>query len=115
MAGRVSGNDLWRLSAASLAQRVTSGAVDATAAVESGWEGPAATWESSVHAVAHADPAARREGARHASGGPLAGVPLLVKDNLCTLDYPTTCGSRILAGYRPPYDATVIARLRAVG
>jgi len=42
-------------------------------------------------------------------------VPVLVKDNLCTSDYPTTCGSRILAGYRPPYDATVIARLRAAG
>jgi aspartyl-tRNA(Asn)/glutamyl-tRNA(Gln) amidotransferase subunit A len=42
-------------------------------------------------------------------------VPVVVKDNLCTTDYPTTCASRILAGYRPPYDATVIARLRAAG
>jgi aspartyl-tRNA(Asn)/glutamyl-tRNA(Gln) amidotransferase subunit A len=39
----------------------------------------------------------------------------VVKDNLCTTDYPTTCGSRILEGYRPPYDATVIRRLRAAG
>ncbi|HEY6193914.1 MAG TPA: Asp-tRNA(Asn)/Glu-tRNA(Gln) amidotransferase subunit GatA, partial [Candidatus Eisenbacteria bacterium] len=47
--------------------------------------------------------------------GPLAGVPVLLKDNLCTTDYPTTCGSRILAGWRAPYDATVVARLRAAG
>src|SRR6185436_19592660 len=47
--------------------------------------------------------------------GPLAGVPVLVKDNLCTRDYPTTCGSKILAGYRAPYDATVIRRLREAG
>jgi aspartyl-tRNA(Asn)/glutamyl-tRNA(Gln) amidotransferase subunit A len=40
---------------------------------------------------------------------------VLVKDNLCTTDYLTTCGSKILAGYRPPYDATAIARLRAAG
>jgi len=38
-----------------------------------------------------------------------------VKDNLCTTDYPTTCGSRILAGWHAPYDATVIRRLRVAG
>jgi aspartyl-tRNA(Asn)/glutamyl-tRNA(Gln) amidotransferase subunit A len=46
---------------------------------------------------------------------PLYGVPVLVKDNICTRDMPTTCGSRILAGYVPQYDATVIARLRNAG
>jgi len=47
--------------------------------------------------------------------GPLAGVPLALKDNLCTLDAPTTCSSKILKDYVAPYDATVVARLRAAG
>jgi aspartyl-tRNA(Asn)/glutamyl-tRNA(Gln) amidotransferase subunit A len=45
--------------------------------------------------------------------GPLAGVPIAIKDAICTRGTPTTAGSRILAGYKPPYDATVIERLRA--
>jgi aspartyl-tRNA(Asn)/glutamyl-tRNA(Gln) amidotransferase subunit A len=44
--------------------------------------------------------------------GPLAGLPVAVKDVLCTADQPTTCASRILAGFRPPYDAHVVTRLR---
>lgn len=47
--------------------------------------------------------------------GPLAGVPIAVKDNICTRGIPTTCASRILEGYRPPYDAQVVERLRAAG
>ncbi|HEX7460368.1 MAG TPA: Asp-tRNA(Asn)/Glu-tRNA(Gln) amidotransferase subunit GatA [Acidimicrobiales bacterium] len=47
--------------------------------------------------------------------GPLAGVPVALKDNLCTRGVPTTCSSRILAGWKPPYDATVVERLRAAG
>ncbi len=47
--------------------------------------------------------------------GLLAGVPVAVKDNLCTRGTPTTCASRILEGWRPPYDATVVTRLRAAG
>ena len=47
--------------------------------------------------------------------GPLAGVPLVVKDNMCTRGLPTTCGSRILNGWRPPYDATVVRRLADAG
>jgi aspartyl-tRNA(Asn)/glutamyl-tRNA(Gln) amidotransferase subunit A len=47
--------------------------------------------------------------------GVLAGVPVALKDNLCTRGVPTTCSSRILEGWRPPYDATVVARLRAAG
>ena len=118
--------DAWRLSALELAALVRSGELDAGEAVESGWAGPAALWEEDVHAVAHADPAARAAGAAAARAGPgagtgggasgaLLGVPVLVKDNICTTDLPTTCGSKVLAGYRPPYDATIIARLRAAG
>ena len=111
--------ELWRRSASALAAAVRDGAATAEAAVESGWEGPAAVWESTVHAVVHADRGARAAGALAAGEtggrGALQGVPVIVKDNLCTLDYPTTCGSKILAGYHPPYDATVIRRLRAAG
>src|SRR5262249_41495960 len=42
--------------------------------------------------------------------GPLAGVPVALKDNLCTRGIPTTCSSRILDGWRPPYTATVVDR-----
>ncbi|HZA15992.1 MAG TPA: Asp-tRNA(Asn)/Glu-tRNA(Gln) amidotransferase subunit GatA [Pseudonocardiaceae bacterium] len=46
---------------------------------------------------------------------PLAGVPLALKDVFITADMPTTCGSRILEGWRPPYDATVTRLLREAG
>ena len=47
--------------------------------------------------------------------GPLAGVPVAVKDNLCTRGVPTTCSSHILDGWQPPYDATVVERVTAAG
>ena len=47
--------------------------------------------------------------------GPLAGVPIALKDNMCTRGIPTTCSSRILDGWRPPYDATVVTKLREAG
>ena len=53
--------------------------------------------------------------ARGDDPGPLAGVPIALKDNLCTRGVPTTCSSRILEGWRPPYDATVVERLRDAG
>ena len=108
-------SDLWKLSATALAERVRSGKVSAGETVESGWEGPAKAWEKDVHAIVASDPAARAAGVKAAADGPLKGVPVVVKDNLCTTDYATTCGSKILEGYRPPYDATVIRRLRAAG
>ena len=49
------------------------------------------------------------------SVGPLAGVPIALKDNLCTNGVATTCSSRILEGWVPPYDATVVSRLVAAG
>ena len=45
----------------------------------------------------------------------LAGVPLAVKDVISTHGIPTTCGSRILEGYKPPYDATAVTRLERAG
>jgi len=76
-----------------------------------------------VHAFLHvaadrAVEAARAVDARRMAGeplGPLAGVPLALKDVFTTADMPTTCGSRILGSWQPPYDATVTARLRRAG
>jgi len=47
--------------------------------------------------------------------GPLAGVPVALKDNMCTRGIATTCSSKILEGWEPPYDATVVERLAAAG
>ena len=47
--------------------------------------------------------------------GVLYGMPVAVKDNICTLEFTTTCGSKILEGYRSPYEATAIAKLKAAG
>jgi aspartyl-tRNA(Asn)/glutamyl-tRNA(Gln) amidotransferase subunit A len=47
--------------------------------------------------------------------GPLAGVPVALKDNICTRGLPTTASSKVLAGYTPPYDATVVERLLRAG
>jgi aspartyl-tRNA(Asn)/glutamyl-tRNA(Gln) amidotransferase subunit A len=47
--------------------------------------------------------------------GPLAGVPVALKDNMCTRGIPTTCSSKILEGWAPPYDGTVVSMLRDAG
>jgi aspartyl-tRNA(Asn)/glutamyl-tRNA(Gln) amidotransferase subunit A len=52
---------------------------------------------------------------RMSTPGPLAAVPIAVKDNIVTVEQPTTCGSRILEGYVSPYNATAVERLRAAG
>src|SRR5262245_4208690 len=46
---------------------------------------------------------------------PLSGVPVAIKDNMALRDVPTTCGSKILEGYVPPYTATAVERLRGAG
>jgi aspartyl-tRNA(Asn)/glutamyl-tRNA(Gln) amidotransferase subunit A len=73
-------------------------------------------YEASLERARAVDQALERRGGRMADRGPtLAGVPVAVKDNICTADLPTTCGSRLLAHYRSPYDATVVRRLRDAG
>jgi aspartyl-tRNA(Asn)/glutamyl-tRNA(Gln) amidotransferase subunit A len=47
--------------------------------------------------------------------GVLYGMPVAVKDNICTLEFTTTCGSKVLEGYRSPYEATAISKLKAAG
>lgn len=110
------------MSAAEIAAAVRSGertarsVVDEHLAVIAGREGD-------VHAfnLVMADEAravADAMDARIADGedpGPLAGVPVALKDNLCTKGIPTTCSSKILEGWLPPYDATVVNRLRRAG
>ncbi|MFL6257134.1 MAG: Asp-tRNA(Asn)/Glu-tRNA(Gln) amidotransferase subunit GatA [Pyrinomonadaceae bacterium] len=57
----------------------------------------------------------RAKGLDEEAGGALRGVPLALKDNICVRGMQATCGSAILAGYHPPYDATVTERLHAAG
>lgn len=108
-----------RCSARTLAAAVQEGEVDAATAVEQALArldeleplGPLAHRmddEARCHAA--------RIDLRRSRGealGPLAGVPFLVKDTICTRSAPTSCGSRILAGWQPPYDATAVERLVA--
>ena len=76
-----------------------------------------------IHAFNHvmadqARAAAARVDATVASGndpGPLAGVTVALKDNMCTRGIPTTCSSRILEGWKPPYDATIVTSLQRAG
>lgn len=55
------------------------------------------------------------EKAAQSADGVLSGVPIAIKDNICTLGLPTTCGSRILEGYVSPFEATAVQRLRQAG
>jgi len=113
-------SDLVRQSAAVLASAISRREVSAVEVTQAHLDRIAAVDER-VHAFLHVDgeaalAAARGVDARLAAGdrlGPLAGVPLALKDVLAMRGVPTTCGSRILDGWRPPYDASVVERLRA--
>ncbi|MEV1294688.1 Asp-tRNA(Asn)/Glu-tRNA(Gln) amidotransferase subunit GatA [Pseudonocardia sp. NPDC049635] len=116
-------SDLTRLTAAALAEKIHSREVSAVEAARAHLDRIAAV-EPVVHAFLHvgaeaALAAAQRTDEALAAGerpaSPLAGVPLALKDVFTTSDMPTTCGSRILDGWQPPYDATVTERLRAAG
>jgi aspartyl-tRNA(Asn)/glutamyl-tRNA(Gln) amidotransferase subunit A len=110
------------VSAASIANGVRSGARKATDVVEEHLARIDAR-EGEIHAfnlvlAGEARAAAARVDAQVAAGhdpGPLAGVPVALKDNLCTRGIPTTCSSKILEGWRPPYTATAVERLVAAG
>ncbi|WP_308464938.1 Asp-tRNA(Asn)/Glu-tRNA(Gln) amidotransferase subunit GatA [Rathayibacter soli] len=111
--------DLIRLTAADLAEKLAAGEVSSVEATRAHLERIAAV-DTDVHAFLHiaanaALATAARVDERRAAGeelGPLAGVPIAIKDVLATIDMPTTSGSKILEGWLPPYDATVVRRLR---
>ncbi len=109
-------------SVAGIAAAVRSGEISARSVLQSSLE-RVADLEADLHcfnaitaekAMADADAVDRLVGSG-LDPGPLAGVPVALKDNLCTEGIPTTCSSRILAGWMPPYDATVVSRLRCAG
>jgi aspartyl-tRNA(Asn)/glutamyl-tRNA(Gln) amidotransferase subunit A len=110
------------VSARDLAAAVRSGERSARSVVEEHLE-TIRSGEPEIHAfnlvladeaLAAADEVDRRVAAGE-DPGPLAGVPVALKDNMCTRGVPTTCSSRILEGWLPPYDATVVERLAAAG
>ncbi|MFZ5849866.1 MAG: Asp-tRNA(Asn)/Glu-tRNA(Gln) amidotransferase subunit GatA [Actinomycetota bacterium] len=114
--------DLTRLTAVEAGRLLAGGDVSAVDLAQAHLDRIAEV-DGELHAFLHVDAegalaAARAVDARRADGdplGPLAGVPVAVKDVFTTEGVPTTCGSRILEGWRPPYDATVVRRLRAAG
>ncbi|GAA3743773.1 Asp-tRNA(Asn)/Glu-tRNA(Gln) amidotransferase subunit GatA [Micromonospora maritima] len=114
--------DLTKLSAVDLAGLVATGETSAVEVTQAHLDRIGAVDER-VHAFLHVDTegalaAARAVDERRAAGeelGPLAGVPVAVKDVLTTKGVPTTVGSKILEGWRPPYDSTIVERLRAAG
>jgi aspartyl-tRNA(Asn)/glutamyl-tRNA(Gln) amidotransferase subunit A len=110
--------DLTRSTADALAGLIASGEASAVEVTRAHLDRIDAV-DGQVHAFLHVDAegalaTARSVDAKRAAGeplGPLAGVPLALKDVIATRGMPTTCGSRILEGWRPPYDATVARRL----
>ena len=113
--------DLIRLTAADLAAKLASGEVSSVEATQAHLDRIAAV-DADIHAFLHVSDHALDVAAdidrRRAAGetlGPVAGVPLAIKDVLVTTDMPSTSGSRILEGYLSPFDATVVARSRAAG
>jgi len=115
-------SDLVRMGAADLASVIRDGMISAVEVTQAHLDRIAAV-DGDVHAFLHVDAEGALEAAaaadrRRAAGRPasaLDGVPIAVKDLLATRGVPTTCGSRMLQGWVPPYDATVVARLRAAG
>jgi aspartyl-tRNA(Asn)/glutamyl-tRNA(Gln) amidotransferase subunit A len=115
-------NELVRSSAAELAGLIAAGEASAVEVTRAHLDRIDAV-DPRVHAFLHVDAegalsAAADVDARRAAGealGPLAGVPIAVKDVLTTKGVPTTAGSKILEGWRPPYDATIVRRLRDAG
>ncbi len=114
--------DLTRATAAELADLLGAGSVSSREVTRALLERTAAV-DGAVHSYLHVDEegalAAADDVDRRRSAGEtlhvLAGVPIAVKDVMATRGLPTTCGSKILEGWVPPYDATLVTKLRAAG
>ncbi|HUR73098.1 MAG TPA: Asp-tRNA(Asn)/Glu-tRNA(Gln) amidotransferase subunit GatA [Sporichthya sp.] len=114
--------DLTRLTANELGALIAAGETSAVEVTQAHLE-RIGNVDSAIHAFLHVDTegalaaAAAVDAARKVGSplGPLAGVPLALKDVLTQEGVPTTCGSKILEGWRPPYDSTVVRKLRAAG
>jgi aspartyl-tRNA(Asn)/glutamyl-tRNA(Gln) amidotransferase subunit A len=107
------------MTARALARQIVEGATTATAVCEQALARikaaePAIAAFNTVMAE-RALERARQLDAAGRSSGPLHGVPIALKDNMCTAGVPTTASSKILAGFIPPYNATVVDRLEAAG
>ena len=120
---RDSVNDLTRLTAVETAAAIAGKQVSAVDVTQAHLDRIAAV-DGAVHAFLHVDAEGALAQARRVDAaiadrgivmGPLAGVPLAMKDIVVTKGVPTTAGSRILQGWVPPYDATITARLKAGG
>jgi aspartyl-tRNA(Asn)/glutamyl-tRNA(Gln) amidotransferase subunit A len=112
---------LWQLTASAIAEQVNRRAVSATEVTRSSFDRIASV-EPAVDAFltlledrALAKARAVDESVARGDRLPLAGVPVAIKDVLDLEGIPTTCGSRILEGYRPPFTATAVARLEGAG
>lgn len=101
-------------SASELAKLLAAGETTARAAVESSVNA-AEKLNKSLNAFLEIDRNGALERADENRSGALAGIPIAVKDNLCVQGMQTSCGSRILGDYHPPYNATVIERLQNAG
>jgi aspartyl-tRNA(Asn)/glutamyl-tRNA(Gln) amidotransferase subunit A len=106
------------MTARALAKAITDGKTTAVAAVQQSLD-RIMQFEPSLSAynTVMAEHAVERARALDAQGpgGPLHGVPIAIKDNMCTAGVPTTASSKILAGFVPPYNATVVERLERAG
>ncbi|NJC64199.1 Asp-tRNA(Asn)/Glu-tRNA(Gln) amidotransferase subunit GatA [Planosporangium flavigriseum] len=114
--------DVTKATAAELGRMIASGEVSAEEVTRAHLDRIAQV-DDRVHAFLHVDTdgaitAARKVDEARARGeelGPLAGVPIAIKDVIATKGVPTTAASKILEGWRPPYNATIMERINAAG
>jgi aspartyl-tRNA(Asn)/glutamyl-tRNA(Gln) amidotransferase subunit A len=115
-------SDVTRMTATAIAKAIADGEISAVDVARAHLDRIAAV-DGRVHAFLHVDTegalaAAGKVDAARAAGeplGPLAGVPVAVKDVVTTKGVPSTAGSKILEGWKPPYDATIVSRMKNAG